>query len=41
MIYDEGSEFLIWIVIVGLILSIVWWFSEKLMKWWEKYKKED
>jgi len=41
MIYDEGSEFQIWIVIVGLVLSIVWWFSEKLMNWWGKQKEED
>ena len=36
MIYDEGSEFQIWIVIVGLILAMVFWFYDK---WWGKKQK--
>ena len=39
MIYDEGSEWQIWIGIVLLIGAIVFWFYDKW--WWKKHKRDD
>ncbi|MAR84663.1 MAG: hypothetical protein CL869_00500 [Cytophagia bacterium] len=39
MIYDEGSEWQIWIGIVLLIGAIFFWFYDKW--WWKKQKRDD
>ncbi len=39
MIYDEGSEWQIWIGIVLLIGAIFHWFYDKW--WWKKQKEDD
>ncbi len=39
MIYDEGSEWQMWIWLVLLIGAIFYWFHDKW--WWKKQKRDD